>query len=361
MYPALAVVNSFQAAGQPPSLLWVGAVGGMEADLVQRANLPFTAIHGSAVVGVGPLKAALGLARLAVGTLQAWQLISRFRPQVIFATGGYTAIAVTLVGWLRRIPIAVYLPDIEPGRAIRLISRFARLILVTAEASRQYFPGKPVEVTGYPVRPELLTATRADAQRHFNLDPARRTVLLTGGSRGARSLNTALINTLPDLLTDLQVIHISGTLDWPTVAAARAALPADLQRHYHAFPYLHDDMGLAYAAADLVIARSGASSLGELPIFGAAAILVPYPYAWRYQKVNADVLATQGAAVRLDDPNLTTDLLPTLRSILNDPARLAAMSHAARAQARPDAALAIGRALQRLANGSSPTPAGPQP
>ena len=126
------------------------------------------------------------------------------------------------------------------------------------------------------------------------------------------------------LLAKYQVIHISGSADAAEVQAKHEALPAELKRHYHVFEYVHD-MGLAFAAADLVVSRAGASILGEYPLFGLPSILIPYPYAWRYQKVNADYLVTRGAAIRLDDETLGETLLPTIERLMSDEAQLHAV------------------------------------
>jgi UDP-N-acetylglucosamine--N-acetylmuramyl-(pentapeptide) pyrophosphoryl-undecaprenol N-acetylglucosamine transferase len=173
-------------------------------------------------------------------------------------------------------------------------------------------------------------------------------LLVTGGSRGARSLNRAVLAALSDWLKDYQVIHLSGELDWAEVELAKAALPAAQQARYHAFPFLHE-MGLALAAADLVVSRAGASALGEYPLFGLPAILVPYPFAWRYQKVNADYLVGRGAAVRLNDEDLARELARQVRALLSDPARLSAMRAASRAAAMPGAAGRIAAELAAMA------------
>ncbi len=348
VYPALAVASKLPAAAQ---VLWVGSVGGMERELVEREGIEFRGIQGGAVVGVGVWRGGIGLAKLAWGTTQALGLIRQFRPGALLTTGGYAAIPMAVAARLTGVPVLVYLPDIEPGSAVKLIARLAARVAVTAEESRAWFPNKEVVVTGYPVRPSLAGArsARPQAQQFFGLSEGRRTLLAFGGSRGARSINLALLEVLDDLLDEAQVIHVSGELDWPTVKARRERLPADRQAHYHAFPYLHDEMGLALAAADLVVSRAGASALGEFPIVGLGAILVPYPYAWRYQKVNADFLAARGAAIRLNDEDLKMKLLPTIRELLRDPARLAAMSAAARAAAVPDAAERIAAELVTLA------------
>jgi UDP-N-acetylglucosamine--N-acetylmuramyl-(pentapeptide) pyrophosphoryl-undecaprenol N-acetylglucosamine transferase len=149
------------------------------------------------------------------------------------------------------------------------------------------------------------------------------------------------------LLAKYQVIHISGAADAVEVQAKHEALPDELKRHYHVFEYLHD-MGLAFAAADLVVSRAGASILGEYPLFGLPSILIPYPYAWRYQKVNADYLVTRGAALRLDDATLTETLLPTIERVMSDETQRRALSAAARSLARPDPALTLAQTLQGL-------------
>jgi UDP-N-acetylglucosamine--N-acetylmuramyl-(pentapeptide) pyrophosphoryl-undecaprenol N-acetylglucosamine transferase len=175
----------------------------------------------------------------------------------------------------------------------------------------------------------------------------RKTLLVFGGSKGARSINRAIAAVLELLLAKYQVIHISGSTDAAEVQVKRDSLTEELKRYYHVFEYVHD-MGLAFAAADLVVSRAGASILGEYPLFGLPSILIPYPYAWRYQKVNADYLATRGAAIRLDDETLGETLLPTIGRVMSDEAQLRAMGAAARSLARPDSAVKLAQILQGL-------------
>jgi UDP-N-acetylglucosamine--N-acetylmuramyl-(pentapeptide) pyrophosphoryl-undecaprenol N-acetylglucosamine transferase len=321
----------------------------MEAEIVARAGLPFRAIHGAGVHAVG-WQLPLNLLQLVWGFFEALGLVRAYQPDVLLVTGGFISVPVTIAAWLNRVPMLVYLPDIEPGLAVRLIGRLARRIAVTVADSRSYFGSRAgnVAVTGYPTRPGLTEVTRPAALAHFGLEPGRPVLLVTGGSRGARSLNRAVLAALPDWLADYQVIHISGQLDWPAVDRAQQALPPQQRSRYRAFPYLHE-MGQALAAADLVLSRAGASALGEYPLFGLPAILVPYPYAWRYQKVNADYLVRRGAAVQLNDVELAERLASDVRELLGDPARLASMRAAARAAATPGAAAKIVRELAQLA------------
>ncbi len=327
------------------ALCFVGSADGMERDLVVRAGLPmpFEGVSAGPLHGVSLMQMAASAVKMARGLFQALGLMRRFKPGAVFLTGGWVSVPVALAAWLRRAPVVIFVPDIEPGLALKLIGRLARRVTATvADTARYFAPGKVVD-TGYPLRRALMGARREAATAHFALDPDRRTLLVFGGSRGARSLNRALGAALPELLNDgVQVLHISGTLDWPEVEALRASLAEAERVCYRAYPYVHE-MGLALAAADLAVSRAGAATLAEFPYFGLPAVLVPYPHAWRYQKVNADWLASRGAALCLDDATLSEALLPTVQELLNDPDRLETMRRCARALARPDGAQNVAR------------------
>lgn len=348
VYPALAVVEALAA----DSIRWIGSEGGVEQDLVARAGLSVEAIPAGGLHGMSPVTVALNLIRLARGLKKSYQIVAGWKPDVLFVTGGFVAAPVALACWLRRVPILIYLPDIEPGWAIKFLSILATRIAVTAEASRKFLPAHKVAVTGYPVRQELVQtrANRSEARAHFNLDPARKTILVSGGSKGAQTLNRALSQVLAQVLARWQVIHISGAQDAEEVQARREQLSDERRARYKLFTYLHgEEMGLALAAADVVVSRAGASILGEYPLMGLPAILVPYQFAWRYQKVNADYMVEQGAAVRLDAQDLEQTLWPTLESLLSDEARLAAMKDFARGLSRPNAAAGLALQLRALA------------
>jgi len=300
------------------------------------------------VHGVSPGKAARNFFKLIQGWGAAYRLGRRERPAALFATGGYASLPVALAAWALRVPILVYLPDIEPGLAVRLISRLASRVAVTVEDSVAYFPARKVAVTGYPVRAEFHGIERAEARDALGLALDEPVLLVMGGSRGARSINKALSGVLEQILELTQVVHVSGELDWSWVVERREKLPGTLQARYQTLPYLHQ-IELGLAAADLAVCRAGAMTLGELPFFGLPAVLVPYPYAWRYQRVNAEWLAGRGATLVLDDERLAEELLPTVRDLLSDRERLAQMGERARALARPDAAARLAAELQALA------------
>ncbi len=366
MYPALAVLQALrnkqahpagEASREEMRILWVGGSGGMEADLVKRAGVPFEAIPAAGLHGVGSRALPGNLAQLARGLRAASRLLRQVQPDVLFFTGGFVAapvaLAARLTGGIRRPRVALYTPDIEPGLALRGLAWFADRIAVTADASRGYYRNASrVVVTGYPTRPELGRWGREQARAALGLSADAPMLLVFGGSKGARSINRALIAALPDLLAEMQVVHLSGQLDWAEVEQARqrleGSLPAEIAARYHAYPYLHEEMGAAFAAADLALSRAGASSLGEFPSFGLPAILVPYPHAWRYQKVNAMHLVSHGAAELLPDEKLQVELAARVRALLGDPQKLVAMRAAMRRLARPDAAEAIAAQIVAL-------------
>jgi UDP-N-acetylglucosamine:LPS N-acetylglucosamine transferase len=336
-------------------MLWVGGEGGMEAGLVQRAGIAFKSIPAAGVHGVGLKSLPRNVGLLLRGVFASRRILREFKPEALMFTGGYVAVPLAVAG--RAVPSLLYVPDIEPGLALKTIARLADMITVTAEDSRKFFNKKTrILVTGYPTRAELMKWDRPSGRSALNLRDDLPALLVFGGSKGARSINTALLGILPALLAKAQVVHLSGELDWPVVEARRRELSGEQAERYHAYPYLHEQMGAALATADLAVSRAGASALGEFPLFGLPAVLVPYPHAWRYQKVNADHLARNGGALVLDDTRLKDGLLPTVSALLDDPARLNAMRSAMRAMARPDAAERIAAELVKLAEkGRSPS------
>ncbi len=324
----------------------------MERELVTREGVRFEAIPAGAIHGVGAAQAVRNTWRIARGVLTARRWICAFRPEVVFLTGGFVGVPVSLAALQCSVPSVVYLPDIEPGLALRLMARFAARVAVTAEASGAFVPRHKMVVTGYPLRDGFGAANRHTARQALNLPPDQPVVLIYGGSKGARSINRATLGQLERLLEAACVLHISGAADWEAVRARREALSAEMRARYRVFPYLHEEMAHALACADVVLCRAGASVLGELTAIGVPAILVPYPYAWRYQMVNARYLADRGAAEVLPDDQLQDGergLAARVIALLHDAERRRAMRTAALALARRDAAQTIAQLISQVA------------
>lgn len=369
MYPALTVLQALlegtegaHAGVTLSEVIWVGSRGGIEQAMVDRAGVQFIGLAAGGLRGMGLWTQVRNAARIAGSVVAARRLLARFRPDAVLMTGGYACVAVTLAARWLRIPVMIYLPDIEPGIAIRAMSGLATRIAVTSEESTRYLPRDKVVVTGYPVRPEISTIGREQARRKLDLEAELPVLLVFGGSRGARSINTALLAGLGELLPWCQVVHVSGKLDAEVVAAAPAlwALPEELRRRYHLHAYLHE-MPAALAAADLAVARAGAATLGEFPAAGLPAILVPYPYSGRHQQRNAQFMQQHGAAVELADARLGEELVPKARELLQDRSTLLRMRQAAQALAQPQAAQTIARQLRLMAAPARPKETGVQP
>jgi UDP-N-acetylglucosamine:LPS N-acetylglucosamine transferase len=377
VYPALAVLRALQDkqhierdAGnvhsnllpqkQQLDVLWIGGEGGIEEDLLDKEKVPFTTIPAAGLHGVG-LRALPGnLWKILQGFFSAKRILEEFHPQVIFYTGGYLAVPVASASrlpWLRRkgLKNVVFVPDIEPGLALRFAARLSDKILLTVEESMEYFDNQSeLLVTGYPTRLRFGVNHIEEELEKFNLDGDMRTLLVFGGSKGARSINRALAACLTDLLDEMQIIHITGQLDWPEISSLIEKLPSQLRNRYHAFPYLYKEMGAALGAADLVVSRAGASVLGEFPLFGVPAILIPYPHAWRYQEVNASYLEHRGAALVLQDHELDVHLYATISRLMKDHNVRKEMSRAMSSLATPQAAELIANLIEGLLTVPSP-------
>ena len=350
IYPALAVAQALrEEAGVdgPPELLYVGVRGGLDETIIQAAGLAFAAVRAGPLRVGSPVRAMRSLVDLIAGTLQAWRLLGRFRPDVVFATGGYASVPVGIAARLRRRSLLVYLPDVRPGWSVRLLSRVATRIATTTDRTLGEFPEGKATVVGYPVREAFWSANREEARRRLDLPSDAKVLLVSGASQGARRLNAAVADQLDGLLELAHVLHLTGRVDEAELRARRDALPEAKRERYHVFGYL-EEMADAMAAADLAVLRAGASVLGELPAAGLSALLVPGVYEGWDQSPNARYLEEQGAAavLRNDRLELLTDVV---RELLSDDARRRALGEAARRLAQPDAARRIARLIGEVA------------
>lgn len=332
-------------------MIFIGTVGGFERPLIEKANIAFAGhyeVSAGPIHGVNPFKAIVSAFKLMRGTWQSFRILGKEKPNVILSTGGWEGLPVALSARLRGVPLMIYLPDIEPGLTIKVLRLFAKKVAVTVADSQKFFRDGQTIVTGYPLRKLMTNATREAGIAHFGLNPAKKTLLVFGGSRGARAINIGIGNILGDLLKDdIQVLHVTGTLDYERLNEQIG----DLKNHpnYHVFDYLHDDMGLAMACADLCVCRAGASVLGEFPFFKLPSILIPLAYSWHYQQVNANYFAGRGAAIHLDETKMDAELLSTIRALLGDVSRLNAMREAVSQSASSEGAKNLAEALIALA------------
>jgi UDP-N-acetylglucosamine--N-acetylmuramyl-(pentapeptide) pyrophosphoryl-undecaprenol N-acetylglucosamine transferase len=314
-----------------------------------REGIPFATLQVRGLRTIAPWSLVASLTLMIGALSRCRKILNNFRPNVVLATGGYVSAPAIWAAAQTHTPVLVYLPDLEPGWAIRTLSRWARRVAVSFHEAAVFFPPGKAVVTGYPVRDSFYRATKPESCAHFQLDSSQHIITVFGGSQGAHSINEAVRENLAQLLQTAQVLHISGRQDEAILQGHRAALPEPENSRYHLFGYLDQEMPMALAAADVVIARAGAATLGEFPAVGVPGVLVPYPFAGRHQEMNAGFLTSRGAAVMIQDENLPRDLVPTVEGLLADKARLQGMGAAMRALARPEAAKNIAKLLVQVA------------
>ena len=346
VYPALALLDAW--VGPPPEVHWIGSTGGMEESIVTGRGLRFTRVRAAAIRDRSPRQSIVNLVVLAVGFAQALAALRRLRPDVVLTTGGYVTVPVAYAAAVLRIPVVVFLPDIRPGLAVRAQARVATSIAVAFAAAAAHLPPDRTIETGYPLRPTLLDAERATARHRLGLNTDLPVVLVYGGSRGARALNEGIAGRLDDILQHCQVLHVSGTLDEPAMQERAAELPDYLMARYRLFGFIGDQLVDALVAADLAVARAGASTLAELPAVGLPAILVPGPFS--DQDANAAWLAERGGGMVMSNDEVVGGGLPdALLSLIRDPDRLTDMRNASARLGRRDASQRLQRVVEAAA------------
>ena len=342
LFPGLAVAREFQRRDERVEILFVGTEQGIEFRVLPKEGfkletLPVKGLKGRGLSGV--LDALYGVP---ASVLRSLKIISEFGPDCIIGLGGYASGPLLLAGKLKNIHCAIMEQNLRPGFTNKLLARWVGRVFTAYAESVNYFPGARVVESGNPVRWRELP--RVSRSQKFSL-------LVFGGSAGARSINFAVVDALKhltDLRSALFITHQTGQGDYPAIKEAYAALPFECE----VTPFI-DRMDEAYARADLVLCRAGATTVAELTVFGKAAILVPFPYAiYDHQRGNAQALVERGAAEMILDQELTGELLAgRIRNYFSDRSRLERMAAAARALGRPDAAQRIVDECYALARG----------
>ncbi len=344
LFPAIAVGE--QLADAETEILLVAASSDRDNTILSQSDLPAAFIRARPFPYQLSWQIVPSVAGLLRGLIQALGLLRRFRPTVIFGTGGYVAAPVIMAARLLRIPRVIHIGDAYPDRTGRLLSRGAELVTLAFPGAAEYIRGRRTKCTGTPVRKQILSASRAQGQELLGLAPDRFTVLVTGGSQGARSLNEALLAALPVLLAEpgFQIVHLSGRRGYEAVKTQADTLGAGPPA-YHCLAYL-EQIGAALAAADLVVSRAGSSSIGEATALGRPLVLVPYPYAAGHQKYNAAEVEEVGAALVIGDEQLSgPKLAEVVLGLRRDEQRRTEMAQASAAWGRPEAAWDIAQVL----------------
>jgi UDP-N-acetylglucosamine--N-acetylmuramyl-(pentapeptide) pyrophosphoryl-undecaprenol N-acetylglucosamine transferase len=343
IYPGIAVAKEIVRRNQNSVIRFVGTARGLETRLVPQAGFELSLIESAGLKNVS-LKARLyGLWLLPKSFFAARRLIQEFKPDLVAGAGGYVTGPVLLMAAMMKIPTLVMESNALPGWTNRRLARFVDAAAVTFESSLKFFHGKGV-VTGNPVRREFFEIKPKPR------DPSSFSILIFGGSQGARAINNGMVEALP-LLNEyngrLRITHQTGESDYEKIRVGYEQAGwldhADVRRYI-------DDMVTSFANADLVICRAGATTSAELVAAGKAAIMVPFPFAADdHQRHNAEALQEKGAARMILQQDLTAErLAKEISSLVKEPERVTAMEEAARRLAHGDAAKAAVDLMERL-------------
>lgn len=357
-FPLVAVARALReqatAEGKEIEFLYIGSKGPFEAEAMATENIPATFITVGKVRRYFSFANFMAPCRVVIGFVQSLWKLYRFMPDVVFAKGGAVTVPVGLAAWLYRIPLLIHDSDAAAGRANRLLSHFASRIAIAYPSTREYFPEAKTALTGNPVRSDILRGTREGAYARFHgLSSERPTLFVFGGSLGAERLNNAFFSILSALLkSGIQVIHQTGAAHYQT-AVNRAGEEGVKVDHDYYFPRAFlsaEEMGDAYAVADVILSRSGASSVSEIAAYGKPAIFVPLGSAANdEQRLNAYAVAKAGGAIVLEENNLGENLLfSRIRELFDNVEFRTTLGEKARSFFHTDAATVIARGILDL-------------
>jgi len=337
LFPGLAIAEEFKRRDENNEVVFVGTEHGIEARIIPREGYPIKFVRSEGIVGKSLFKMIKATAELVLSALDAHRILKALTPDIVIGVGGYSSGAILLIAGLRSIPTMVHEQNSVPGLTNKLLGKIVKRVCVTYHESITSFPMGKTFLTGNPIRGKILKGDRGAACRLFSLSDGMFTVFIFGGSSGARSINRAMVdalNHLTDLRDKIQFLHQTGDRDFENIREAykKAGVKGTVA------PFIYQ-MAEAYAVADVVVSRAGATTLAEITALGKPAILVPYPHAaGRHQEFNAVKLREMGAAFMvLDDEMRGETLANNIRELYENEALRSEMRRSSQGLGRPDA------------------------
>ena len=322
LFPGIAIAQALEKIHPDTSILFVGTNARFETQTLERYNYAHTSIVSKPIKGGNLIHKAVSAGLVLVSLVQSLILIKQTKPDFVLGVGGFSSFSVVLAAWILGIPTAIQEQNAFPGLTNRLLSKFARTIFISFKKTRGFDGSPKVRYVGNPVRKAVDTGN--DEFDRDGFDPEKFTLLVTGGSQGAKSINTAFMDAV-SLMNDMDrfnIIHQTGIKDEERIRQRYADLNirATARAFFHSMPRIQD-------MADLAITRAGAGILSELCIKGLPAILIPFPHAADdHQTFNAQALEDQGAAVWIKDEELSGHgLKRTMEDLIQNPEKLARM------------------------------------
>jgi UDP-N-acetylglucosamine--N-acetylmuramyl-(pentapeptide) pyrophosphoryl-undecaprenol N-acetylglucosamine transferase len=333
LFPGIALAEEVTTRHHGNEVVFVGTERGLEARVVPKEGYPLELVKVQGLKGKSLFAFLKALIALPLAFIESFRILARQKPDVVVGVGGYASGPVVLAAWLMGIPTAIQEQNALPGLTNKLLGRVVRVVFTAFEGARRFFPEKKVQLIGNPIRRKLM-----DNYLRSHVAHERFSLLVFGGSLGARGINQRMIealDSLGDLKDGLHFVHQTGKNDLEQVRKgyAEKGFQADVVEFI-------DDMSSAYAKADLVVCRAGATTLAELTVCKKASLLIPFPHATDdHQAVNAKALVDAGAALMFRESELTGQkLAETIRTLKSQPAQLKNMEKKAGLLGRPEAA-----------------------
>ena len=354
VFPLVAVAEVLRTADPSVELMMLGN-GPFLTGAATTAGLPYKTIQAGKLRRYFSLWTLLAPFQTIVGFLQSLWILFSYMPDVMFTKGGYASVMPALVAKIYMIPVYTHESDSVPGLANKFISKLAKTVLTSFESTAKYFPAGDVVLVGNPVRPELLTGDKATALQQFNFRADKKTILVTGGSQGAKRVNDAILEALVPLVQNFQIIHQCGESQYADlqviidqyIKEGEKSYGPMISANYRLFPFLNpQDMGMAYAAADIIISRGGASNLFEISALGKPAIIIPLStISSRGDQIDNAIEFQKYGAVVIEEANITPHIIVNQIQELLEPVRYQSVSTQIKTFAKPDAANQIALAL----------------
>jgi len=306
IYPGISLAYEIKDRDINNDIFFVGTEGGLESKLIPREGFKFIKIKARGIQRKICFENLTAIVIFLISLFQSYKIIKKYKPDIVFGTGGYVSGSVVLMAAILGIPTFVHEQNVIPGITNKLLSRITRATFLSFNQSKEYFSNKTKLIfTGNPIRFKNIKQNTDREYKKFNLDSLKKTILVLGGSKGAASINRAVLKGI-DLIKDViknswQVLLISGQDDYDNIME----IVGEDNKIFSIEPYLHD-IEKAYSLADLVICRAGATTLAEISAYGLPAILIPYPYATHnHQEINARIFAREGAAILILENDLS--------------------------------------------------------
>jgi len=354
LFPGIAIARELKKRCEEAHILFVVGKRKMERDIILKAGFEIRSIDVEGMVGKDLLQLIRAFFKVIISTIQSLSIMRNFKPHLAVGVGGYTSGPVCLIGWFLRVPTAIHEQNSIPGITNRILAPLVKKVFISFEESTMYFKKKTLFLSGNPVREEIMDPTifsKRVSRSADDLNKKRFVILVMGGSQGAKAINKAVLSALKELKKgDFLpfVIHQTGSQELKEITAKYNAIGIDGE-----VTAFIDNMAAAYARADLVICRAGATTIAELAALGKPSILVPYPYAThKHQDVNARALAAYGGADIIIQRDLNgTTLAQKIRMYMEKPDILQQMSLFALKAGRPQAKEIIVEGLLELIRG----------